>query len=229
MFTMSVFGISNNTYALSGDTSWANGRSILGMRPWYYGLAKADGTIDPPTESELPTYIAQIALNVVNDAMAIAGILVTGFIIYGGYLYMFSEGDAGKVAKGKNAIKMATIGAIIVLSANIIFNTISVILLSGSSSTETITIDGKTLSLPGVNSANLIKSMVEWAIALGGLVSVAFVVYGGVSYMTAAGDAGKLAKAKSAIKYALIGLLIVGLSTVMTNFIFDAIIEAQKV
>lgn len=190
---------------------------FLGLRPWYYGLTESDGkTIKTPTEDTLPTFVAQIVLNVVNDLAMIAGFLVTGFIIYGGYLYMFSEGDPGKAAKGKTTIKSATIGAIITALASIIMNTISAILITGGSTSNSY-------NLPGIQASAMIESMIGWALSLGGIVSAAFIVYGGVSYMTAAGDAGKLAKAKNSIKYALIGLLIVALATVITGFIFNAI------
>ena len=228
-FLAPVTSLTSESYAaLSADVSYAEGRSILGLRPWYYGLTDGSGNVITPEQSDLGAFVAQIALNVVNDLMAIAGVLVTGFIIYGGYLYMFSEGDAGKVAKGKNTIKMATIGAIIVLSANIIFNTISIILLKETGDADyVVSYHGSSISLPDLEANLVVKNMIDWALSLGGLAAVAFVVYGGVSYMTAAGDAGKLAKAKNSIKYALIGLLIVVLATVLTNFIFDTIIQAQ--
>lgn len=57
-----------------------------------------------------------------------------------------------------------------------------------------------------------------------GLVAVVFLIYGGVLYMTASGDEGKVEKATKTIKNALIGLGVVVLSGLIVNFVLSAII-----
>lgn len=58
-----------------------------------------------------------------------------------------------------------------------------------------------------------------------GIVAVIFVVVGGVNYMTSAGDAGKLKKAKDTILYAIIGLIISVLAFAIVNFVIRGIIN----
>lgn len=50
------------------------------------------------------------------------------------------------------------------------------------------------------------------------LVAVIFILIGGINYMTSAGDASKLQKAKSTILYAVIGLVICVLSFAIVNW-----------
>ena len=59
-----------------------------------------------------------------------------------------------------------------------------------------------------------------------GLVAVAFIIYGGIQYMTANGDAGKLTKAKNTIIYAVVGLVIVILAAAITFFLTQALTDA---
>ena len=56
-----------------------------------------------------------------------------------------------------------------------------------------------------------------------GIVCVVFILYGGVQYMTSAGDPGKLQKAKHTILYACIGLIICVLAFAITNFVIGLI------
>ena len=54
-------------------------------------------------------------------------------------------------------------------------------------------------------------------------VAVIFILIGGINYMTSAGDASKLQKAKSTILYAVIGLVICVLSFAIVNWAISAI------
>lgn len=56
-----------------------------------------------------------------------------------------------------------------------------------------------------------------------GLVAVVTIVIGGINYMTSAGDAQKLKKAKDTILYACIGLAICAVAFAATNFAINII------
>lgn len=62
-------------------------------------------------------------------------------------------------------------------------------------------------------------------IAVSGVIAVIFVIIGGVSYMTSAGDPGKAKKAKDTILYALIGMVICVLAFAIVNFVILKIIK----
>ena len=74
----------------------------------------------------------------------------------------------------------------------------------------------------------MVVNLIQWVVGIAGVVSAAFVVYGGITYTTSSGDAAKLQKAKNMIIYALIGLAIVALAEVITAFVSNMIREANK-
>lgn len=58
-----------------------------------------------------------------------------------------------------------------------------------------------------------------------GLVAAIVIIVGGVQYMTAAGDAAKVAKAQNTILFAVVGLIIAILAFVIVNFVIANIIK----
>lgn len=102
--------------------------TFLGFVPWYRGLTtEVDGKceIETPENSDvLTTMVVSIILNVLADLTMAGGFIAIGFVIYGGYLYILSEGDPGRVAKGKKTLLSAVIGLAITMSANVIMNLI---------------------------------------------------------------------------------------------------------
>lgn len=59
------------------------------------------------------------------------------------------------------------------------------------------------------------------ALALSGTIFLVLMVYAGIMYMTAAGDTDKVKKAKEIIKDTIIGVVLIGLSYAILNFIFS--------
>lgn len=55
--------------------------------------------------------------NLINQALAVLGIIIVVLIIYGGFLWMTAGGNSENVDKAKKIIINATIGLIIVLAA----------------------------------------------------------------------------------------------------------------
>ncbi|MBR3052310.1 hypothetical protein IKG60_01665 [Candidatus Saccharibacteria bacterium] len=189
-------------------------QGFLGLTSWDCGIQ------DVHDESTLKAGIWQIAANIATDIAIIAAYLALGYVIYGGYLYIFSAGDPGKAATGKKTLTQAFIGLAITMSASIIMGTIRYILLGRSNNlTNCVTAEC-------VDPNQLIENTIQWVIAVSGLVAVIFVLYGGISYITSAGDPSKLQKAKQVITYALIGLAIVALAELITAFVTNMIRNA---
>ena len=186
----------------------ADCKSFLGLTPWDCG-------VNITNEEELKTGIWQIVANVAVDVAVIAAYLVLGYVIYGGYLYIFSSGDPGKVANGKKTLVQAFIG----------LATIRIVLVAstGGEMGDCTTAGSCANADPGV----LIESLIRWFTIIAGVVSSIFLVYGGVSYITSSGDPGKLKKAKDAIIYSLIGLAVVALATIITAFVSNMIRVAK--
>lgn len=71
-----------------------------------------------------------------------------------------------------------------------------------------------------------VGGLVQGALAILGVVFLILIVYGGVQWMVAEGDPGKLAKARGLIFHAIVGLIIVFAAYAITTFVINAIIIA---
>lgn len=209
----------NNTLEYDGDAS--DCRYFLGMTSWDCGLHDASWE-----EQNLKGTILQIITNIGSDLTILAAYLVLGFVIYGGYRYMLAGGDAAAVAAGKRTLFHAFVGLGIVMLSNIIFNAIRFGLLGGSTA-EQKTIGGVPVTVGTTTGATLFTSSIQWIIGIAGVVALIFIVYGGILYMTANGESGKVKKAKDTILYASIGLIIVALAEAITGFVTAKINEAK--
>lgn len=205
----SQFVSPSNAYA---DGFSGNCRYILGLTSWDCG-------VNISNQSTLASGIWTIATNVLADITVIAAYLILGYVIYGGYQYIFSGGDPGKVAAGKKTILHGFIGLAIVLLAHVILSSIRTAL--GTSL-------GNCVSSECVDATSMVSSTIQWVIGVAGAAAAIFVVYGGIAYITSAGDPNKLQKAKQIILYALIGLVIVALAEVITAFVTNVIKSANS-
>ena len=194
-------------------------RYFLGMVSWdcNVSLLNQDKNI---SQDDLGSSIWTIAANIATDITVIAAYLVVGYIIYGGYLYIFSAGDTNKTVTGKKAIHQALFGLAIVLSANIILNGIRIGLV-GSGFSNCVTNEC-------IEPADMVKNALEWVIGISGAVSAIFIVYGGTSYTMSRGDANKVQTAKQIITYALIGMIIVTLAELIVIFASNIINSANS-
>ncbi len=64
-----------------------------------------------------------------------------------------------------------------------------------------------------------VTNIINWIVGILGIVAVVVIIMGGVTYMTSAGDAGKVKKAKDTILYGLIGLVVCALAYAIVNFV----------
>jgi len=61
--------------------------------------------------------LESVAGSIISMFLSILGVIFIGFIIYGGYTWLMSRGEADKVNSAKGIIKTSIIGLIIILSA----------------------------------------------------------------------------------------------------------------
>lgn len=217
LFALAVLGtslISTPVFA-EGFRSGSN-CYLLGMPSWDCNVPEITN------EETLQQALPFIATNVLSAITVIASYLVIGYVIYGGYLYMFSGGDTSKVATGKKALNQAFIGLAITLSASIILNSIRIALVGADAPLDPLDANSPSLA------SDMIMRAINWVIGVAGVVSLVFVVGGGILYVTSSGDSGQLQKAKNTIKYALIGLVIVAISLTITSFMSATIKNANN-
>lgn len=208
----------NTIAADDKPTSDIRCESFLGLESWNCGITEMK------SEQDLKSNIWLIASNIAKDITVIATYLVLGYVIYGGYLYIFSGGDPAKISNGRKTLTNAFIGLAITMSASIIMGSIRFALI-GASGNLTECASGTDAC---VTAEGLIQNLVNWFIGIAGLVSVIFLVYGGILYITSAGSPDKATKARQMILYSLIGLIIVGLSFAISAFVSNLIREANE-
>ena len=210
------FAAPTSTYADGGNyIPSSDCNIILGLTSWNCGVTITN-------EDSLKAGIWTIAANVATDITIIAAYLIVGFIIYGGYLYIFSGGEPGKVAAGKKTLNQAFIGFAITLSAYIIMNVIRIVLIGNSGNISDC------VNQECVNPTTMVTNAIQWAVGVAGIVCAIFIVGGGIYYATSAGDPSKLQKAKNMILYALIGLVIVALVEIIVAFIGNTVKNATN-
>ena len=128
LMIMGSFGASMvfpNT-SLAKDVCSDKGK-ILTLKPWYSGLTNNDCSLKSPgadTNSQA-NYIWKIALNIVDDLLQLIGYVTVGYIMYGGFLMMTSNGAPDKAAHGRKTIMSAAIGLVIALASVALVNFIS--------------------------------------------------------------------------------------------------------
>lgn len=79
------------------------------------------------------------------------------------------------------------------------------------------------------NSANVpvfIGRIIQTVLKFVGVVAFVLFIYGGFLWMTARGDEGQVTKSKNLLVNAVIGLIIILSSYVLTNFVINSISEA---
>ncbi len=74
----------------------------------------------------------------------------------------------------------------------------------------------------------IIGGLIQTAITLVGVILLIFLLYAGFLWMTAGGNEDQVKKAKSMIKNALIGMVIIVLAYAITDFILARLVETTS-
>lgn len=129
LMVIGSFGVSmtfpNTSFAESNKCD-KKGR-ILTLKPWYDGLTEDNCSIkDPGSDADSQAnFIWKIVLNIVDDLLQLIGYTTVGYIMYGGFLMMTSNGAPDKAAHGRKTIMSAAIGLVIALASVALVNFIS--------------------------------------------------------------------------------------------------------
>lgn len=95
---------------------------FFGLKPWHHYLKK-DSSCNIVNFNVLPeagtgtSDFVLIALVIVDDLLRIAGLVAIGYIIYGGILYVTSQGSPDQTGKAQNTILNALIGLVLAIVA----------------------------------------------------------------------------------------------------------------
>ena len=94
-------------------------RGFLGFPAWYDGLTDGDcNIVDPGTLGNgLSEFIWRIVLNIIEIVLGLLGYISAGFILYGGFLFIASNGKPESAAKGRKTMLDAIIGLVIAMGS----------------------------------------------------------------------------------------------------------------
>ena len=81
----------------------------------------------------------------------------------------------------------------------------------------------KPANVPG-DFRQSIKNTTDWILGFVGMIAVLMLIWGGVIYLTSAGDEDKAKTGKKTIQYAIMGLVIAGIAYAIVNVIITVIL-----
>jgi hypothetical protein len=113
-------------------------KGILTFPTWFRGIVKIESVdgknvcvimspadLSRPGQNDgLSNFIWHIVLNALDIALQLAGYIAVGFILYGGFLFMTSQGSAEGSTKARKTILNAVIGLVISIGSVAIVNLI---------------------------------------------------------------------------------------------------------
>ena len=102
----------------TSDVCGGSGRYFLGMPSWDRGLGDCDNI--NADELLAGDKVKIIASNVVAIATHIAAFVAVGFVIYGGFAFVLSSGNAEQATNARKTIINAAVGLVIVIMARVL-------------------------------------------------------------------------------------------------------------
>ena len=133
------------------------------------------------------------------------------FIIIGGLMYMMSAGDEKMITRAKNTVTAAVVGLAIALAAPTFLKEIMLILGGpGTGNPDAMVSNALTVQ-------QIATGVLKFLLSVVGIIAIISLVIGGATYLTAYGDEKRLDKAKSIIKYSIIGIIVVLAALIIAN------------
>ncbi len=78
--------------------------------------------------------------------------------------------------------------------------------------------------LPETDLPSFIGTIIQWILGIIGVILIALFVYGGFTYATSAGSQDKIDTGKKIMMYAIIGIVIIVIAFVLTDYIISALL-----
>lgn len=80
----------------------------------------------------------------------------------------------------------------------------------------------------GSDLQTIVGGLIFAVMSLVGIILFGYMVYGGFKWMTAGGDSKAITEAQAIIRNAVIGIVIIALAYVITNFVLQSLINASN-
>lgn len=192
--TSAIINLLNPHSAIAGPGGF------VGIFEGMEGVTNAGTSV---SEGDLKKSFGTPLANIAYDMLLMTAYLAVLFVVYGGFKYILSKGEPGKIASSKKIITNALIGFVIAGGGSITVGTL------------------RSLGEAGAGSPGVITG---WLTGAAAAAAALFIVVGGLTYITSKGDPGKTQRAKSMIIAALVGLFIVFAARLIVGFIGGAFI-----
>jgi len=114
------------TYIAKSAEQCRVGGGFFGFPTWYKYIKKFDDNCVPEVSfltgsGEIRgTVVIQVALAIVDILLRLGALLAVGFVMYGGFVYLTSQGEPDGIKRGRQAIMNALVGLVIAISASAI-------------------------------------------------------------------------------------------------------------
>ncbi len=138
--------------------------------------------------------------NLLSSLQKIIVVLSLVFIVYGAVLYIISAGNSGMIEKAKSAITSSLIGLTLGIAAPSFLKEISGLLGWTGETSEEVE-KAQTLTQISLN-------VLDFLLALVGILSVLMLVLGGIMYLSSAGNENQIDRGKKIALNSIIGIVI---------------------
>jgi hypothetical protein len=200
--------------------------SFLTFPAWYDGVidSKCDITVPKVDKNGggLPAFIFRIVLNIIEIALQLVAYAAAGYLIYGGFKYLTSAGSADRVVAGRKIILNAIVGLVISFMSVAIVNLVTSNIDAPAGKCNTSAgdkIDPNCVGISKVDSNKAVEGVLTTVYYAAGAASVIVIIVSSIFYVISQGDPAKTKRAKDGILYAVVGLVIVLVAFIITNFI----------
>ena len=136
------------------------------------------------------------------------------FVIIGGFKFIVAQGNPDKVAKARNTLANALVGALIAILASRVVGYIAGI-YPPADRTATYGL------LNAQATGSVFGTVINILLTLVGAVCVLMITISGIQFIVSSGNPDKVAKARNSIYYALLGLVIAIFAASIVNLIVD--------
>ncbi len=75
------------------------------------------------------------------------------------------------------------------------------------------------VNIPTGSADSLLTNALNLTYFLAGAIAVIVIIFAGIMYTTSSGDAGRVTKAKNLLTYSIVGLIVVLVAFIITNFV----------
>ncbi|MFA9262373.1 MAG: hypothetical protein ACEQSB_03395 [Undibacterium sp.] len=173
-------------------------------------VSAADVTIDVASPLTL-TKVDDLFGKILSYLQTVIVTIALIFLLIGGFLYITSGGDSGRIETAKNSIFYALLGLALALAAPAFIKQIYDILGAGAAP---IPPGGTALSV-----LQIAQNVLDFLLAIIGVIAIIMLVVGGLMYLTAAGDEDRIDTGKKITKYSMIGIAIALSSIVLIRLV----------